>query len=341
MQTIQFKRGSTENLPASAAIGEPIFDTEKGQLWIGTGNSRVLINTQEFTLPDVGTPGTYLSVTTDSKGRVTTGTTTIPSTKVTGLGTAATKNIGTSSGQIPLIDSNNKLPESLIPKIAITDTFVIDSVAELTTLSDANVGNVAIVNNPTTPSENNTYILKTAPYSIAANWVVMSHPVDAVTSVNGKTGVVVISKTDVGLGNVTNVAQIPATEKGAVSGVATLDASGKLTATQKPAYTKADVGLGNVDNTSDLNKPISTPQQTALNTKANLASPAFTGTPKAPTAAKNTNTTQLATTAFVIGQASTVAPLGWAELGVVGESLLYARADHQHPEPSIIDGGTF
>lgn len=29
--------------------------------------------------------------------------------------------------------------------------------------------------------------------------------------------------------------------------------------------TKTDVGLGNVDNTSDLNKPISTPQQTAIN----------------------------------------------------------------------------
>jgi hypothetical protein len=33
------------------------------------------------------------------------------------------------------------------------------------------------------------------------------------------------------------------------------------------ATTKADVGLGNVDNTSDLNKPISTATQTALNAK--------------------------------------------------------------------------
>lgn len=33
--------------------------------------------------------------------------------------------------------------------------------------------------------------------------------------------------------------------------------------------------------------------------KANLASPTFTGTPKAPTAAAGTNTTQIATTAFV------------------------------------------
>lgn len=41
---------------------------------------------------------------------------------------------------------------------------------------------------------------------------------------------------------------------------------------------KSDVGLSNVDNTSDANKPVSTAQQTALNLKANLASPTFTGT---------------------------------------------------------------
>jgi hypothetical protein len=35
----------------------------------------------------------------------------------------------------------------------------------------------------------------------------------------------------------------------------------------KPTYTKNDVGLGNVDNTSDLNKPISTATQTALDLK--------------------------------------------------------------------------
>src|SRR5580700_311238 len=42
--------------------------------------------------------------------------------------------------------------------------------------------------------------------------------------------------------------------------------------------------------------------ETALSALALLASPTFTGTPLAPTAAVNTNTTQIATTAFVIGQ---------------------------------------
>jgi hypothetical protein len=42
--------------------------------------------------------------------------------------------------------------------------------------------------------------------------------------------------------------------------------------------TKSDVGLANVDNTTDASKPISTAAQTALDLKAPLASPTFTGT---------------------------------------------------------------
>jgi plastocyanin len=42
--------------------------------------------------------------------------------------------------------------------------------------------------------------------------------------------------------------------------------------------------------------------QTQLNSKAPLISPSFTGTPIAPTADVNTNTTQIATTAYVVGQ---------------------------------------
>ena len=41
---------------------------------------------------------------------------------------------------------------------------------------------------------------------------------------------------------------------------------------------KTNLSLQNVDNTTDLNKPISTLTQTALNLKATLASPTFTGT---------------------------------------------------------------
>jgi hypothetical protein len=52
----------------------------------------------------------------------------------------------------------------------------------------------------------------------------------------------------------------------------------------------------------------------ALALKANLASPTFTGTPAAPTAAVGTNTTQLATTAFVMSNKATRLVLGADEV---------------------------
>jgi hypothetical protein len=63
---------------------------------------------------------------------------------------------------------------------------------------------------------------------------------------------------------------------------------------------------------------------------ATAISPALTGTPTAPTAAVDTNTTQIATCAFVLGQAASATPLidGTA---AVGTSTRYARGDHVHP----------
>lgn len=48
----------------------------------------------------------------------------------------------------------------------------------------------------------------------------------------------------------------------------------------------------------------------AVATKADLASPTFTGTPAAPTASSGTNTTQLATTAFVQAAFQALHPIG-------------------------------
>lgn len=69
--------------------------------------------------------------------------------------------------------------------------------------------------------------------------------------------------------------------------------------------TKSQVGLANVDNTSDANKPISTATQTALNLKANLASPTFTGTVTVPTPSGNTDA---ATKGYVDSVAGAGAP---------------------------------
>jgi microcystin-dependent protein len=64
--------------------------------------------------------------------------------------------------------------------------------------------------------------------------------------------------------------------------------------------------------------------------KAPLASPQFNGNPRAPTPLPNDNSISIATTAFVAGQASTLAPLA-AGLALPGSSLKYAREDHVHP----------
>ena len=62
----------------------------------------------------------------------------------------------------------------------------------------------------------------------------------------------------------------------------------------------------------------------ALGAKAPLASPTFTGTPKAPTAASGTNNTQLATTAFVQQEIAAAAEVFWATYNTTTEAEITA-----------------
>ena len=107
------------------------------------------------------------------------------------LGTAAEKNIGTSSGNVPLLDSNGKLADSVIPAVAITDTYVIDTEEEMLALS-AQKGDIAIRSDL-----NKSYVLQTTPASTLANWKELLTPTDTVLSVNGQTGTVELTASDV------------------------------------------------------------------------------------------------------------------------------------------------
>lgn len=122
--------------------------------------------------------------------------------------------------------------------------------------------------------------------------------------ITSPTGIV---KGDVGLGNVDNTSDASkpvSTAQAAAIAVVQSDIDTHEANTSNPhSVTKTQVGLGNVDNTSDADKPVSTAQATALALKANLSSPTFTGIPAGPTAGLGTNTTQLATTAFVLANA--------------------------------------
>lgn len=70
--------------------------------------------------------------------------------------------------------------------------------------------------------------------------------------------------------------------------------------------------------------------QAAIDLKAPIASPAFTGTPAVPTAAVDTNTTQAASTAWVSAQLSGTLPLMNGS-ATVGSGTRSARGNHVHP----------
>lgn len=89
----------------------------------------------------------------------------------------------------------------------------------------------------------------------AANWFKADYT-DQVLTVAGKTGAVTLQLAD----------------------ITDTSANGRsLVSAADFAAMKTLLSLDNVTNTSDANKPVSTAQQTALNLKANLASPTFTG----------------------------------------------------------------
>jgi hypothetical protein len=87
-----------------------------------------------------------------------------------------------------------------------------------------------------------------------------------------------VTKTQVGLGNVDNTSDLNKPISTATQDAldtkepANANIQAHIVATNNPhQVTKAQVGLGNADNTSDLNKPVSTAQQTALNLKVNTS----------------------------------------------------------------------
>ena len=115
-----------------------------------------------------------------------------------------------------------------------------------------------------------------------------------------------------------------------ISDVAAFSQSGTYANLRAQSTTKGDVGLGNVDNTSDANKPVSTAQQTEIDTKADIASPSLTGNPTAPTQADNDNSTKIATTAYVQREVSDLlggAPAAFDTLLEISASIANGDSD--------------
>lgn len=159
--------------------------------------------TLALALKEIVTGGTGCKLTVNNKGLVTTieqlSAEDIPALtheKITDLGDAALKNVGTAAGQVVVVGEDGKIADALIPKLAISDTFQVASEEEMLGLT-AEVGDIAIRSD--LPA---TFILKTAPASTKENWVQLATPTDTVLSVNGKTGTVVLVTDDVAEGSV-------------------------------------------------------------------------------------------------------------------------------------------
>lgn len=173
-----------------------------------TGTSPVFDGSANVTIPLVlansgVVAGTFTKVTVDAKGRVTEGVANLTAAdipeltlaKISDAGTAAAKDFGTAEGNVPVLGAGGKLSEAVIPAIAITDTFVVDSQAAMLAL-EAQQGDVAV-----RTDVNKTFILKVALASTLANWVELETPTDAVTSVNGLTGAVTLTTSEVAEGS--------------------------------------------------------------------------------------------------------------------------------------------
>ncbi len=281
---IKLKRGLSSNITSvNLDSGEPAFCTDTGKLYIGDGTSNVLVNPDGGTA-DVATKlavaraialsgavtgsvnfdgsenvtittaiGSTLNTALDDKVDKEEGKqlstedyTTAEKTKLAGLGTAAEKNVGTASGNVPVLDADGKLSASVIPSVAITDTFVVASQAAMLALT-AQAGDIAIRSDLS-----KTFILQTEPASTLGNWKELATPTDAVTSVAGRTGAVTLTKSDVGLDNVTNESKATMFTNAALTGTPTAPTASKGTNTTQIASTAyVMTALGDYIKTTD------------------------------------------------------------------------------------------
>lgn len=118
-----------------------------------------------------------------------------------------------------------------------------------------------------------------------------------------------MTKTQVGLSNVDNTSD--ATKNAAVATLTNKTLTAPVI-NNPTGITKANVGLGSVDNTADSAKPVSGPQQTALNLKANTADLAavatsgayadLTGRPTIPAAQVNSDWTAASGVAAILNK---------------------------------------
>lgn len=99
---------------------------------------------------------------------------------------------GTSSGNVPVLDANGKLNASVIPSLAIGETFTVANQTEMLALT-AQRGDVAVRSDL-----KSTFILKADNPAVIDNWVELLTPDCKVQTVNGQIGAVNLNASHVG-----------------------------------------------------------------------------------------------------------------------------------------------
>jgi hypothetical protein len=153
---------------------------------------------------------------------------------------------------VATLNSLGIIPSNQLPPVTLSSTSVVASDADMIALSGATVGSIAV-----RTDANKNYILSALPASTLGNWVELLTPAAPVQAVNGYTGSVNLAKSDVGLNNVDNTSdaskpvsnptqaalnlKLDANKVGVASGIASLNALGKIPTDQIPAISFSSV----------------------------------------------------------------------------------------------------
>ena len=150
------------------------------------------------------------------------------------------------------LDGTGLIPASQLPSITVNSTYTVASQAAMLALP-ANRGDAVV-----RTDISQTFLLANLPASTLANWVQLLSPNAPVQSVNGQVGNITLTTTAIGEG--TNLYYSDArsdaritTQKGQLSGLASLDGTGKVPSTQLPVVPVQSVNsqTGVVNLTSD------------------------------------------------------------------------------------------
>lgn len=120
----------------------------------------------------------------------------VPKTQVANLDISQINSLqGTLDGKADLV--GGKLVSSQLPALATQEVQVVTNRAAMLALTSAQVqqGDLAVI---TATNDQGTYILSTSDPSQFENWVRLQTPADAVSSVNGQTGTIILSAADIG-----------------------------------------------------------------------------------------------------------------------------------------------